>query len=291
MIKRLQLLLLAVATLLVSSSVGAFAFFVTSSSNPQQLGNSDRGQPVIWKESSVAIGINVNSAPYRQAVLEVMSHWNSAGAEITLVEGMPLSSACSHRDGLNNLEVAESYCGAPWGDALGFTVVSAQSLGGETVLVEADTLLRSFVSDPTSEWSVDGADPRLPVDTSCYGNSRGGVSCDFPRVVLHELGHAMGLSHPDELGQQVTAVMNSGKTSTVVPKQLATDDIEGLKTLYQQGRGAIDGTAGLTTNVASSDSDSSGGGGGGLFAVGLLFLLMVRLLWGSSILGSDYEKQ
>ncbi len=33
-------------------------------------------------------------------------------------------------------------------------------------------------------------------------------SYDIQRAALHELGHAVGLAHPDQAGQQVSAVMN-----------------------------------------------------------------------------------
>ena len=54
---------------------------------------------------------------------------------------------------------------------------------------------------------------------------------DFRRVVLHELGHVLGLDHPDEATplQNVSAVMNSTVSSI---ETLQPDDITGVKSLY-----------------------------------------------------------
>ena len=52
---------------------------------------------------------------------------------------------------------------------------------------------------------------------------------DIRRVFLHELGHAIGLNHPDAGGQQVVAVMNSIMSNQEV---LSADDLAGAHFLY-----------------------------------------------------------
>jgi hypothetical protein len=59
--------------------------------------------------------------------------------------------------------------------------------------------------------------------------SDGGNLNDFHRVALHEFGHALGLDHPDEHGQAVTAQMNSAVGDL---DSLAQDDIAGGNALW-----------------------------------------------------------
>ena len=47
-------------------------------------------------------------------------------------------------------------------------------------------------------------------------------------MLLHELGHVVGLTHPDEYGQNVEAVMNTTNYYT----SLQPDDIQGIQALY-----------------------------------------------------------
>lgn len=61
---------------------------------------------------------------------------------------------------------------------------------------------------------------------------------DLMRVGLHEFGHILGLDHPDENGQNVTALMNSEVTDL---DALTSDDIAGGRSMYG---------AGVTSNVS-----------------------------------------
>jgi hypothetical protein len=55
---------------------------------------------------------------------------------------------------------------------------------------------------------------------------------DFHRVALHEFGHVLGLNHPDENGQTVSAIMNSVVGDLAA---LQADDIAGARSLYDVG--------------------------------------------------------
>ena len=57
----------------------------------------------------------------------------------------------------------------------------------------------------------------------------GQLVCDLRRVALHEFGHVLGLDHPDQAGQTVSALMNSVISDM---DALQYDDITGAQALY-----------------------------------------------------------
>ena len=78
---------------------------------------------------------------------------------------------------------------------------------------------------------------------SYRGAARPGAVYDLRRVALHELGHVLGLGHPNDHGQTVVAMMNGtiGNLDT-----LAVDDLAGIEALYGAPGGGAGGGSGAT---------------------------------------------
>jgi hypothetical protein len=103
------------------------------------------------------------------------------------------------------------------------TIFLVNAATGE--LVEADTLF-----DANRSWTTYAG----PLRTDTSGN----VSYDFHRVVIHELGHVLGLDHPDDSGQSVQAIMNR-RVSNLDTTQ--ADDLAGVSAIYPGSSPALRG--------------------------------------------------
>jgi hypothetical protein len=120
----------------------------------------------------------------------------------------------------NGGQTGDSVNEAFFGSSLGGSTLDSNTLGltiysynpSTNAMVEADTAF-----NPSILWNS----YRGPLLSS-------GV-IDFRRVAIHELGHILGLDHPDTNGQTVNAIMNSviGNIETVT-----ADDIAGVQAPY-----------------------------------------------------------
>lgn len=182
-----------------------------------------------WKQQPVELLFNFPIAPaltngtasYRENAESAMADWNrvsdgftfeSRGDTVTGQSGNP-------PDRLNVLTFDDNVGGMAFGgDVVALTSLRFDGVTGE--LVDTDIVFR----DDEFWDSYDG-----PVE---FGFGGGPIN-DFRRVCLHELGHALGLDHPDtECGQDVEAIMNSRSGDL---DRLSKDDTDGLISIYGGG--------------------------------------------------------
>lgn len=97
-----------------------------------------------------------------------------------------------------------------------------------------------------------------------WSDNGGTGSTDFYAVALHEIGHIIGLDHPEDPSQIMNAVI---QTDT-----LGDGDIRGAQFVY-----GTDGDDVPLEQVARADDGDSGGGGGGGGGGGLLVGLLALL--------------
>ena len=133
-----------------------------------------------------------------------------------------------HDDGQNQAFFASTVYGQTFGS--GVLAITLIRYNGTTML-EGDTVFNSFLL-----WDSYRGPLQYDFRTKQY-------VFDFHRVALHEFGHTLGLDHPDDYGQVVSAIMNSHISDL---DHLADDDLTGIRTLY-----------GRLTTSASTGSDFS----------------------------------
>jgi hypothetical protein len=147
---------------------------------------------------------------FNDSAADALAIWNNylAHMKFAWIIASPLTPADG--DGDNSVFFANNVYGDPFG---GRTLAITLSSFTGTTFKEGDVIVNNH-----EQWS----------------SYRGGLQSayDLHRVLLHEFGHVLGLDHPDEAGQHVTALMNS-VTSDL--DSLAPDDIQGAQSIYNNG--------------------------------------------------------
>lgn len=183
------------------------------------------GAAVFWTDAATTLSLQfgcpqgpvlVDWGPcWDDAAEHALSRWNTVATRFRFSWQRPATATdlCNHTNFINTADFASSICGVGFGDALAVTIATGFSDG---TLVDADVLL-----DAGRSWST--------YSGPLQRNGAGAVVYDFHRVIMHEFGHVLGLDHPDQHGQMVTALMNS-RVSNVDDVQ--ADDIAGVNTIY-----------------------------------------------------------
>jgi hypothetical protein len=177
--------------------------------------------PTIWPDGDVVVVLKLGTpgrtlidgnTSWESVAVQALSSWNSHLGTIQFSPVTQNPGMGSDKDGVNQV----FFSSRVYGESFGGLVLAVTTLWhNETTRTESDVVFNTAVS-----WD------------SYRGLSRrvgGKLLCDFFRVALHEFGHVLGLDHPDQAGQTVSAIMNSVVSDL---DNLTSDDINGAQELY-----------------------------------------------------------
>jgi hypothetical protein len=167
------------------------------------------------------------------AVLPVAGMWDQIMQRVQVTTIVNPVAPSSSGDRINAVVFANSVFGQSFGSGT-LAVTYYTSSGGN--MVESDTLFNRAATFDSY---------RGPLQFVAHGPA----IADIRRVFLHEMGHTLGLGHPDTGGQHVTAVMNSIVSDQEV---LSADDIAGMQSLYGVGTGLPEPTPTPTATATAT---------------------------------------
>jgi hypothetical protein len=179
---------------------------------------------VIWESGlGPAPGLANGAGSWDECVAPSFAAWNAvlAPAGVSFAP-VPATTTPGAPDMVNSMFFADDLFSTPFGES---TLAVEQSWtitppgGGIGRSVESDIA----VNNAKKFNCYPGPLTLGPVPEGPVG------AVDLGRVVTHEIGHAWGMGHPDDIGQTVAAIMNAFISDTDV---LQVDDIAGVLTNY-----------------------------------------------------------
>ena len=174
------------------------------------------GPIVVYLQQGAAPGALMDGSPDWDFVTEgSLNLWNASLNGIVFQPMRDPAIVPAIPSTTNDVSWGDDVYGEAFGDGVLAVTLSMYTTPDNT-LVESD-----IVFNKKASWN------------SYRGNlqpaSGGGTVQDLRRVGLHELGHFIGLGHPDDHGETVVAIMNSHISNT---DALQPDDIGGAAAIY-----------------------------------------------------------
>src|SRR5215211_2049191 len=152
---------------------------------------------------------------FNQSAADALNIWNNYLAHMKFAPQQASTMPPGDSDADNSAFFASNVYGDTFGrNVLAITLTSTRG----SVIMETDVIFNSAESWDSYRGPLQGPQ-------------------DFHRVALHEFGHVLGLLHPDDAGQHVSAIMNSIVSGI---DALRTDDISGAQSIYNSGPAFLD---------------------------------------------------
>ncbi len=263
------LVVLFAPLLLLGGPANAFVLAMSQEEEPAPLQwDLDDGAPIVFRHH--ALGADGAFGPLIEAATRraMMSWAGQPGSDISFREGPIMAGpACPHSlpPSIDELEVCGGSTADVDGDSSLFFIESSWPYGEEVIaltsvsyesggrVVDADIAFNG----QHYRWSV-GADR---------------VRTDFESIVLHELGHLLGLDHtpvPD-------AVMNVDYEEGELNRILHSDDAAGVATLYPCGEPPCQGSVGYQASEGGCGAAAAQGASSWRLRAAALPLLLLAL--------------
>ena len=197
----------------VALAVFVLLLFLTVQSRAYVISQRN-GYDAVWDAPTVEMNIQLQSCPdvfeytfygpcRPGSTRHAMQDWNEVGSNFRFVELEGVTSdVCNHDDGINTIGWSRNFCGEQLsGTRAARTITTYRYESGVPVVAERDIIL-----DLNYPWTKQA----------------------FQITILHELGHVIGLDHPNDHGQNVRAIMNN----PIYDLAIQQDDIDGVIAIY-----------------------------------------------------------